>query len=168
MFGTRHSRTIGTFRKNAARSRRQCRPTVRIPPSSSGRAVPLDFRLGSSDSGAHRLDNGGQFIDGRRTGPASSHTDKKTRHVRSSTARLSLATARKQNPTFTWWPRASRGGVGTPRPSGSLSPSLSFDPQPPLASCTRMCRCTRTPLCHGSKGHRDSVKNLPRDRDVLG
>lgn len=37
-----------------------------------------------------------------------------------STARLSLVTGRKQNPTFTWWLRASRGGAGTSRPSRSF------------------------------------------------
>lgn len=48
------------------------------------------------------------------------HPDRQKSDVRERTARLSLAAGRKQNPTFTWWPRASRGGAGTPRPSRSF------------------------------------------------
>lgn len=63
-----------------------------------------------------------------------------------STARLSLVTGRKQNPTFTWWLRASRGGAGTSRPSRSF----------PLLSVSLLLgylsSCIREPLWRSTRG----------------
>ena len=75
-------------------------------------------------------------IDDERTHP---HSGEKETFA--STARLSLATGRKQNPTFTWWLRASRGGAGTSRPSRSFPPSPFYSAASPVSlfASTRLC-----------------------------